>query len=205
MIDITPGDDVFKLTIQPVDGGDSFTFPIEPQLSIRRRNRIIKKYPQKGRRGTIKERWTVDDFDITIRATFIGEAGYLKELEQQIIETTPSAGDPEKNTLGNAVRQRLKNEVTRVKDFTSALIPTQVAGALGAIRRAGDVDQLKQLSPSYPFDTLATLLELCSYGYWLVSGNDQLNKLNITHYNCVRCRLTIHEWGVQPRDSDKML
>ena len=181
MIELPPSGDTFQLTIQAVEGGDAFTFPIEPNLSVRRRNRVIRKYPQKGKKGTIKERWMTDDFDVTIQAVMIGEAEYLKDLQKQITTATPEAEKAEENTLLVVARQRLLGEVDRVKNFASALVPAQVAGALGATQRAGDADQPEQLSPTYPFDTLATLLDLCSKGYLKVQGNKQLNKFNITH------------------------
>lgn len=181
MIEVAPSGDVFQLTIQDVEGAASFTFPIEPKISIRRRNRVIRKYPQKSRKGTIKERWTVDDFLVVIQATFIGEADYLKELQQQTLDATPVAQEVEKNTLASAVSNRIKGELDRLKEFGTGVVPAQVAGVLGAVQRAGDVKQLAQLSPTYPFNTLDTLLELCSKGYWRVSGNEQLNTFNITH------------------------
>jgi len=54
-------------------GLDSFSFPIDPFVSVSFRNIIVKRHVAKGRiRGSIKERWTQDDAEITISGLFIG-------------------------------------------------------------------------------------------------------------------------------------
>lgn len=50
-----------------VEGGDWWTLPVEPMVSVSGKNVITKKQVSKGRvRGTIKERWTQDDYEISI-------------------------------------------------------------------------------------------------------------------------------------------
>lgn len=47
-------------------------FPIEPLISITGKNVIVKRNVAKNeRRGTIKERWTQDDFSINIQGSFV--------------------------------------------------------------------------------------------------------------------------------------
>ena len=131
--------DVFKLTLLPADappGAQGFTFPIEPKVSASSRNRIIRKYPQRSLRGSIKERWIVDDYEVAIRATFIAEAGYLEGLQKQSdelledqIRQAPSAGaTPD---LETALRQRLQREVDRLRAFIVRLCSPTVEGISG--------------------------------------------------------------------------
>jgi len=55
-------------------GMDDFVFPIDPFVSLSFRNVIARRYVAKGTtRGTIKERWTEDDVEITISGVFISE------------------------------------------------------------------------------------------------------------------------------------
>ncbi len=49
------------------EGGQWWTLPVEPMVSVSGKNVITKKQVSKGRvRGTIKERWTQDDYEISI-------------------------------------------------------------------------------------------------------------------------------------------
>ena len=55
-----------------VDGLDEFVFPIDPFVSVGLKNIITRRTVAKGtRRGTVKERWTEDDADISISGVFI--------------------------------------------------------------------------------------------------------------------------------------
>ena len=50
-----------------VEGGQWWTLPVEPMVTVSGKNVITKKQVSKGRvRGTIKERWTQDDYEISI-------------------------------------------------------------------------------------------------------------------------------------------
>ncbi|MBS4040858.1 MAG: hypothetical protein KGZ81_09710 [Flavobacteriales bacterium] len=61
----------FPLTFH-VQGFESFTFPIDPFISFSFRNIITRRAIAKGKkRGTIKERFTTDDVEITISGVFI--------------------------------------------------------------------------------------------------------------------------------------
>ena len=53
-------------------GLDDFTFPIDPVISLGFKNVITRRTVSKGtKRGSVKERWTEDDVDITISGVFI--------------------------------------------------------------------------------------------------------------------------------------
>lgn len=75
-----------------------FTFPVEPLVSISGKNIITRRTVAKSKeKGTIKERWSQDDYDITIQG-IVTEAdqekypkGYIKSLlelfnERQAVE-----------------------------------------------------------------------------------------------------------------------
>jgi len=61
----------FPLTFK-CEGLAPFTFPIEPIISLSFKNVITRRNVAKGKnRGTVKERWSEDDVDITISGIFI--------------------------------------------------------------------------------------------------------------------------------------
>jgi len=65
------------------DGLDEFTFPIDPFINIGLKNIITRRTVAKGKnRGTVKERWTEDDADISISGVFINpdHKSYPKEV-----------------------------------------------------------------------------------------------------------------------------
>jgi hypothetical protein len=62
------------------NGLDSFSFPIDPFVSVSQRNAVVRRHVAKGAiRGTIKERWTQDDAEITISGLLIGNKEYITE------------------------------------------------------------------------------------------------------------------------------
>jgi len=53
-------------------GQIDFDFPVDPIISLSSKNIITRRYVNKsGMRGTIKERWSQDDWDITISGVII--------------------------------------------------------------------------------------------------------------------------------------
>jgi hypothetical protein len=65
-------------------GLKDFTFPINPVIALGFKNVITRRTISKGtKRGSVKERWTEDDVDITISGVFISSDGsYPKEVDQ---------------------------------------------------------------------------------------------------------------------------
>lgn len=54
------------------DGGDWWLLPFEPLVSIDGGNTVIKRQISKGNvRGTVKERWTQDDYSISIEGVLM--------------------------------------------------------------------------------------------------------------------------------------
>ena len=61
---------VMPLTL--VTSDTTFEFPIEPMMTISGGNKIIRRYPNRGESGgSIKERWSSDDYAVTIRGVLI--------------------------------------------------------------------------------------------------------------------------------------
>lgn len=73
----------FPLTLR-AQGLTDFTFPIDPFISVGLKNIITRRTISKGsKRGTVKERWTEDDADISISGVFINQDGtYPVEVEK---------------------------------------------------------------------------------------------------------------------------
>jgi len=58
-------------------GAVEWLFPYEPMISINGQNRLIRRYVSKGKiKGSIKERWTQDDYTVTIEGILISEDGH---------------------------------------------------------------------------------------------------------------------------------
>lgn len=75
---IDESDQFFPLSLS-VDGVNWFLLPYEPMISINGSNEIIRRKVAKSasedgiiRRGSIKERWNQDDYEITITGFLIG-------------------------------------------------------------------------------------------------------------------------------------
>lgn len=74
--------------------GDSdwWLLPYEPIISISGKNVIVKKQISKGKvRGSIKERWTQDDYSISISGIFIGSSSYPSDDVRKLRRMCESA------------------------------------------------------------------------------------------------------------------
>lgn len=66
---------VFPLQMR-IGGGDWWTLPMEPLITVNGTNVIIKKQISKGNvRGSIKERWTQGDYQLSIEGALINLQG----------------------------------------------------------------------------------------------------------------------------------
>lgn len=66
----------FPLEIKE-DGGQWWLLPYEPLISITGKNTIAKRTVSKGRvRGTVKERWSQDDYALDIDGVLMSQGGY---------------------------------------------------------------------------------------------------------------------------------
>lgn len=65
----------FPLELQ-MDGGQWWKLPFEPLITVKGKNIITKKQVSKGSvRGTIKERWSQDDYSVSIQGLLMGPDG----------------------------------------------------------------------------------------------------------------------------------
>jgi len=81
----------FPLSLQ-VEGGEWWLLPFEPQITIQGSNVIVKKPVSKGSvRGTIKERWSQGDYQLTISGILMGDDSYplleIFSINQIVIES----------------------------------------------------------------------------------------------------------------------
>lgn len=57
-------------------GAQEWLFPYEPMISINGQNILIRRHVNKGKiKGSIKERWTQDDYTVTIEGILMSEDG----------------------------------------------------------------------------------------------------------------------------------
>ena len=54
-------------------GAEEWFFPLEPMISLTGQNIIVRRQVNKGKvKGSIKERWSQDDYNVTIQGILIG-------------------------------------------------------------------------------------------------------------------------------------
>jgi len=60
-----------------VDDAGYWTLPLEPILNIRGGQRVIRRYPSRSTRGgSVKERWSSDDYTINIKGILMNFSGH---------------------------------------------------------------------------------------------------------------------------------
>lgn len=65
---------------------DGFKFPLEPMVSVTGSNKIIRRHVAKAESGgSIKERFSDDDFKIDIKGVLIGENSFPEQEMSQLI------------------------------------------------------------------------------------------------------------------------
>jgi hypothetical protein len=78
---VTP--DFFPLRLKQESDTEWFQFPLEPLISVKGKNLIVKRYVAKsGKRGSVKEFWAQDDYDIEIRAVLQHPTSYTEYPEE---------------------------------------------------------------------------------------------------------------------------
>lgn len=112
------GQQFFPLTLS-VDGSKEFTLPYEPLISIEGKNNIVKRSVLKYNEqfsgntfGTVKERWSMDDYKITITGALFGAS------EIGTYESTYPRDDFE----------RLKNFLLQGKEIKVMSLPFELLG-----------------------------------------------------------------------------
>lgn len=57
-------------------GAEEWLFPMEPMISLNGQNILVRRNVSKGRiKGSIKERWTQDDYSVRIEGILLGTDG----------------------------------------------------------------------------------------------------------------------------------
>ena len=76
----------FRLSTEPEAGG--FLLPVDPLVAVNHKNIITRRYVAKSeRRGSIKERWSMDDYEISISGVLMEDkdntiTSYVQELRR---------------------------------------------------------------------------------------------------------------------------
>lgn len=72
---------VMPLRLSSADGGKEWLLPIEPMITVNGQNIVKRRYVSKGKvRGSIKERWTQDDYNVKIEGVLMSaDGGYPKD------------------------------------------------------------------------------------------------------------------------------
>ncbi|MEZ0611972.1 DUF6046 domain-containing protein [Fibrella sp. WM1] len=76
--------------------GEYWTLPIEPTISIRASKTIIKRQVNSStnRAGTVKEQWSVDDYQISVSGLFQGEEDTYPEEDVERLDRHLRLGQP---------------------------------------------------------------------------------------------------------------
>lgn len=74
------------LTLKLSTEAQGFMLPIDPLIAISGSNKLVRRYVAKSsKRGSIKERWSQDDYEITITGILSGDENYtLHEYLQRL-------------------------------------------------------------------------------------------------------------------------
>lgn len=77
------------LTFKIPSTGYEFKLPSDPQISVSGRNTVVRRYvSRQGRqRGSIKERWSQDDYDVNISGVLMADAdGTIEEYTENLLK-----------------------------------------------------------------------------------------------------------------------
>lgn len=74
-------------------GAQEWLFPMEPMLSVNGQNILVRRNVSKGKiRGSIKERWTQDDYSVRIEGILMGMDGKYPEADVAKLRSFCEAG-----------------------------------------------------------------------------------------------------------------
>lgn len=74
-------------------GAQEWLFPMEPMISINGQNILVRRNVSKGKiRGSIKERWTQDDYSVRIEGILMGMDGKYPEADVAKLRSFCEAG-----------------------------------------------------------------------------------------------------------------
>lgn len=118
----------FPLTFFSQDEMTQWTLPWEPLISIESNTRIAERYTAKAGEnqiGSIKERWSLDDFNITITGAFYGQ-----KLRGSMAETYPRKD-----------MEKLRDLLLRPKSIKITCEPLQIL----------NINKIAIMSVNFPF------------------------------------------------------
>lgn len=74
-------------------GAEEWYFPLEPMISLTGQHLIIRRQVNKGKiKGSIKERWSQDDYSVTIQGILMGFDGKYPETDVSRLRAFCEAG-----------------------------------------------------------------------------------------------------------------
>lgn len=74
-------------------GAQEWLFPMEPMISVNGQNILVRRNVSKGKiRGSIKERWTQDDYSVRIEGILMGMDGKYPETDVAKLRSFCEAG-----------------------------------------------------------------------------------------------------------------
>lgn len=74
-------------------GAQEWLFPMEPMISVNGQNILVRRNVSKGKiRGSIKERWTQDDYSVRIEGILMGMDGKYPEADVARLRSFCEAG-----------------------------------------------------------------------------------------------------------------
>lgn len=74
-------------------GAKEWLFPLEPMISLNGQNILVRRHVSKGTiKGSIKERWTQDDYTVRIEGILMGRDGKYPEEDVAILKNFCEAG-----------------------------------------------------------------------------------------------------------------
>lgn len=78
---------------QEESGSKEWLFPLEPMISLNGQNILTRRHVSKGNiKGSIKERWTQDDYTVRIEGLLMGEDGKYPEEDVSRLRAFCEAG-----------------------------------------------------------------------------------------------------------------
>lgn len=74
-------------------GAEEWLFPVEPMISINGQNILTRRHVSKGKvKGSIKERWTQDDYTVRIEGILMSEDGSYPDTDVTRLKNFCEAG-----------------------------------------------------------------------------------------------------------------
>ena len=75
------------------DGAEEWLFPVEPMISLNGQNVLVRRHVSKGTiKGSIKERWTQDDYTVRIEGILMSREGKYPEEDVATLKDFCEAG-----------------------------------------------------------------------------------------------------------------